>query len=121
MVAVVLVVLVGSIIGYVEYLGHQIHRIKVGNLVAEPPSGVENIVLVGSTSRCALKTQNKAFGLCSEGVTGVNSDVVMILHVNPNTKAASILSIPATCSSPTPGSRAPTRSTPLWSRGPSSS
>ena len=92
--AVVLVVLVGSIIGYVEYLGHQIHRIKVGNLVAEPPSGVENIVLVGSTSRCALKKQNKAFGLCSEGVTGVNSDVVMILHVNPNTKAASILSIP---------------------------
>jgi LCP family protein required for cell wall assembly len=93
-VAVVVVVIAGSAIGYVEYRNHQIHRIKVGDLVAQPPSGVENIVLVGSTSRCALKQQNKAFGLCSEGVTGVNSDVVMILHLDPNNKTAAILSIP---------------------------
>ena len=65
-----------------------------GSLAAELPSGVENLVLVGSTSRCDLKTQNKAFGLCSEGVTGVNSDVVMILHLDPATKKAAILSIP---------------------------
>ncbi len=69
-------------------------RVKVGDLVAVPPSGVENVVLVGSTSRCALKEQNKAFGLCSEGVTGVNSDVVMILHLDPTKKTAAILSIP---------------------------
>jgi len=93
-VAVVIVVIAGAAIGYAEYRTHQIHRIVVGNLVAQPPSGVENIVLVGSTSRCALKQQNKAFGLCSEGVTGVNSDVVMILHVDPNKKTAAILSIP---------------------------
>jgi LCP family protein required for cell wall assembly len=93
-VVAVLVVLAGAAIGYGEYRNHQIHRIKVGDLVAQPPSGVENIVLVGSTSRCALKQQNKAFGLCSEGVTGVNSDVVMILHLDPNNKTASILSIP---------------------------
>jgi LCP family protein required for cell wall assembly len=55
---------------------------------------VENIVLVGSTSRCALKHQNPAFGLCSAGVTGVNSDVVMILHLDPKKGTASILSIP---------------------------
>ena len=85
-VVAVVVVLAGSVIGYVEYRNHQIHHIVVGDLAAMPPSGVENIVLVGSTSRCALKQQNKAFGLCSEGVTGVNSDVVMILHLNPNTK-----------------------------------
>jgi LCP family protein required for cell wall assembly len=90
----VVVVVAGSAIGYVEYRNHQIDRIKVGDLVAQPPSGVENIVLVGSTSRCALKQQNKAFGLCSEGVTGVNSDVVMILHLDPNRKTAAILSIP---------------------------
>ncbi len=93
-VVALLVVIVGATVGYAEYRNHQITRIKVGNLVALPPSGVENIVLVGSTSRCALKQQNKAFGLCSQGVTGVNSDVVMILHVNPNTKTAAILSIP---------------------------
>ena len=57
----------------------------VDGLKAVPPSGVENIVLVGSTSRCALKQQSSAFGLCSQGVTGVNSDVVMILHLNPKT------------------------------------
>jgi LCP family protein required for cell wall assembly len=93
-VVVVIVVLTGATVGYVEYRDHQIQRIKVGDLVAQPPSGVENIVLVGSTSRCALKQQNKAFGLCSQGVTGVNSDVVMILHLDPNKKTAAILSIP---------------------------
>ncbi len=93
-VAALIVVIAGSGIGYVEYISHKIHRVVVGNLVAQPPSGVENLVLVGSTSRCALKHQNKAFGLCSEGVTGINSDVVMILHVDPTKHTASILSIP---------------------------
>jgi anionic cell wall polymer biosynthesis LytR-Cps2A-Psr (LCP) family protein len=93
-VVAVIVVIAGAAIGYAEYRTHQIKRVKVGDLVAQPPTGVENIVLVGSTSRCALKQQNKAFGLCSQGVTGVNSDVVMILHVDPNTKTAAILSIP---------------------------
>ncbi len=45
--------------------------------------GTENILLVGSTDRCALKVQNAAYGLCSQGVNGVNSDVVMILHLDP--------------------------------------
>src|SRR3984957_7438033 len=93
-VGAVVVVLAGAVFGYGEYRNHQIHHIVVNGLVSQPPSGIENIVLVGSTSRCALKQQNKAFGLCSEGVTGVNSDVVMILHVDPNTKTAAILSIP---------------------------
>jgi LCP family protein required for cell wall assembly len=88
------VVLAGAGIGYVEYRNHQISHIVVRGLRALPPSGVENLVLVGSTSRCALKTQNPAFGLCSQGVNGVNSDVVMILHLDPNKKTAAILSIP---------------------------
>jgi len=90
----VIVVLAGAAVGYTEYRSHQISHIVVNGLHAEPPSGIENIVLVGSTSRCALKQQNAAFGLCSQGVTGVNSDVVMILHLNPNNKTAAILSIP---------------------------
>jgi LCP family protein required for cell wall assembly len=94
LVVALVVVVAGSAIGYTEYRNHQIHHIQVGDLQAVPPSGVENIVLVGSTSRCALKQQSVAFGLCSEGVTGVNSDVVMILHLNPKTGSASILSIP---------------------------
>ena len=95
----VIVLIGGAVAGYAWYLNDQIHRIDVKDLSAAPSKGVdansENILLVGSTSRCQfLKTQNAAFGLCSQGVTGVNSDVVMILHLDSSTHAVSILSIP---------------------------
>jgi LCP family protein required for cell wall assembly len=97
-VATALFVLLGSIFGYLWFLNSEIHRVKVRGLGASPKAGVikdtENILLVGSTDRCSLKQQNPAFGLCSQGVTGVNSDVVMILHLDPNTHRLSILSIP---------------------------
>ena len=38
--------------------------------------------------------QNPAYGLCSQGVNGVNSDVVMILHLNPANHTLAILSVP---------------------------
>ncbi len=92
-----IVLLVGAVAGYAWYLNSQIHRIAVHNL-ASAPKGVdnatENILMVGSTSRCALKVQNPAYGLCSQGVNGVNSDVIMILHLNPANNSVSILSIP---------------------------
>ena len=50
--------------------------------------------MAGSTSRCALAVQNPAYGLCSEGVNGVNSDVIMILHVDPAHHRLALLSIP---------------------------
>jgi LCP family protein required for cell wall assembly len=94
----VLVVLAGAVVGYGWYLNDQIHRIDLKNLTSAPvkgaDAGTENILMIGSTSRCALKVQNPAYGLCSQGVTGVNSDVVMILHLNPATNRLSILSIP---------------------------
>jgi len=96
--AVVLVVLVGGTAGYAWYLNNEIHRIDVRGLIGVPTTGAdagtENILLVGSTDRCALKVQNAAYGLCAQGVNGVNSDVVMLLHLNPATHAVSILSIP---------------------------
>jgi LCP family protein required for cell wall assembly len=97
-VAVVLFVAVGSAAGYAWYLNHEIHRIDVRGLTDVPTSGAdagtENILMVGSTDRCALKVQNAAYGLCSQGVNGVNSDVVMILHLDPSRHAVSILSVP---------------------------
>jgi LCP family protein required for cell wall assembly len=94
----VLVLLAGAVAGYAWYLNDQIHRISLHNLSDSPSkgedAGTENILMIGSTSRCALKVQNPQFGLCSQGVTGVNSDVVMILHLNPATNSLSILSIP---------------------------
>jgi LCP family protein required for cell wall assembly len=97
-VATTLFVLLGSLFGYLWYLNSEIHRVKVKGLGASPTAGAikntENILLVGSTDRCALKQQNPAFGLCSQGVNGINSDVIMILHLDPNTHRLSILSIP---------------------------
>ena len=92
--ALAVVVLFGGCAGYFGYLSSLIHRITVGGLSSSQTSGVENILLVGSTSRCVLKHQSIAYGLCSAGVTGVNSDVMMILHLNYATHAVSILSIP---------------------------
>jgi LCP family protein required for cell wall assembly len=114
-----LVVLVGGAgIGYVEYRDHQVQRVVVNGLRAVPPSGVENIVLVGSTSRCVLKTQNAAFGLCSQGVTGVNSDVVMILHLDPRRRTAAILSIPRDLFVPNARSSGPNKIDAALAEGP---
>ncbi len=92
------VVIAGGSAGYAWYLNHEIHRFDVRGLTDVPTtgadSGTENILLVGSTDRCALAVQNAAYGLCSQGVNGINSDVVMILHLDPNTRTVSILSIP---------------------------
>jgi len=97
-VLVVAVLLVAAAGLYAVHLNSQVRRTQVRDLTpaptAGPEKGSENILLVGSTSRCALKVQNPAFGLCSQGVTGVNSDVVMILHLRSSDHALSILSIP---------------------------
>jgi LCP family protein required for cell wall assembly len=97
-IGLVVVVLVGVVAGYGWYLNHKIHRVTVKNLTNSASAGAdartENILLVGSTSRCALAVQNPAYGLCSKGVTGINSDVIMVLHLDPKTKTVSILSIP---------------------------
>jgi LCP family protein required for cell wall assembly len=92
----VLVLLVGSFAGYLYYEANRINHINVNGLSASTASaqGTENILLVGSTDRCALKVQNAAYGLCSQGVTGINSDVIMILHLDWNTSQISLLSIP---------------------------
>jgi LCP family protein required for cell wall assembly len=96
--ATVLIAIIVAVVIDAAVLNSEITRINVHNLAKAPTKGpehgTENILLVGDTSRCALKVQNPAYGLCSQGVTGVNSDVVMILHLNPNVPSASILSIP---------------------------
>jgi LCP family protein required for cell wall assembly len=89
----VFVIIVGAAVGDYFYLNGLVHRIIVKN-ESTTYNNSENILLVGSTTRCGLKTQNVAYGLCSQGVTGVNSDVVMILHLNLTTNMVSILSIP---------------------------
>ena len=93
MLLVLVVLVVGGVAGDYFYLNSLVHRVNVAN-EAVRYNDTENILLVGSTSRCALAVQNKAYGLCSQGVTGVNSDVVMIVHLNFTTKRITLLSIP---------------------------
>jgi LCP family protein required for cell wall assembly len=93
---VLLIIAAGA--AFLWYENSRIHRVDVKHLATVrtrgPQKDVQNILLIGSTTRCGLKEQSPAFGLCDQGVTGVNSDVVMILHLDPDHHRASILSIP---------------------------
>jgi len=95
--AVVLILVVGGG-SYLYYITHDLKRQNVrglaGALTTGQEAGTENILMAGSTSRCALKVQNPAYGLCSQGVNGVNSDVIMILHVDLTHHRLALLSIP---------------------------
>ena len=94
----VLMVLVLGGAGYVYYETHDLNRIEVrglnGTLTTGAEKGTENVLMVGSTSRCALAHQNPAYGLCSQGVNAVNSDVIMILHADSVHHRLALLSIP---------------------------
>ncbi|HEY5265551.1 MAG TPA: LCP family protein [Acidimicrobiales bacterium] len=91
-IGLVVVLIVGGVVADYYYLGSLVNHVNVKNLQTAGAS--ENILLIGSTSRCALKVQNAAYGLCSQGVTGVNSDIDMIVHLDPSTGKVSLLSIP---------------------------
>lgn len=91
-VGVVIILIIAGVAADYFYLGSLVHRTNVNNLQSTGPT--ENVLLIGSTTRCGLKVQNVAYGLCSQGVTGVNSDIVMILHLDPATRTVSLLSIP---------------------------
>lgn len=93
-----LLFLIAAGAGYLYYLTHDLHRVEVHGLhsafASGKEAGSENILMIGSTDRCALKVQNPAYGICSQGITGVNSDVIMILHADPAHHRLALLSIP---------------------------
>jgi LCP family protein required for cell wall assembly len=95
--AVLLLIVLASGI-YLYNVTHDLKRMDVRGLTSAFTSGqevgTENILMAGSTSRCALKVQNPAYGLCSQGVNGVNSDVIMILHVDSTHHRLALMSIP---------------------------
>lgn len=85
--------------GYVRY---RIDSIKTGSSVGLSPSDgsnaassdgltSENILLIGNETRAGQTKVN--FGNAAE-LTGTLSDIVMILHLDPATDTASIISIP---------------------------
>src|SRR5665213_2400689 len=92
-VGLAVVLIIGGVAADYFYLGSLVNKVNVNGL-QNGSGSAENILLIGSTSRCALKVQNKAYGLCSQGINGVNSDIDMILHLVPSTGSVSLLSIP---------------------------
>lgn len=91
-VGLVIALVIGGVVADYYYLGSLVKHKPVKFL--QTGGATVNILLIGSTDRCALKVQNPAYGLCSQGVTGINSDIVMIIHLDPATGAVSLLSIP---------------------------
>jgi LCP family protein required for cell wall assembly len=90
---VLVIVIAGVGLGYYNYRAQQIHHITVHNEVPVK-GGTENILLIGSTSRCAASSIPVYSEQCQSGVTGVNSDVVLVAHLDTSTGKVSLLSIP---------------------------
>jgi LCP family protein required for cell wall assembly len=92
--AMLVVVILGGSAIYLKLKLDQIHTVSVK--VTKQTGPADNILLVGSTSRCAVTSsaQVKLFHEeCLQGVNGVNSDVIMILRLQPG-KTPTLLSIP---------------------------
>ncbi len=92
-VALVLVVS-GSVYGYLWYRLGQIKSVKCSTCAVQTPGAPYNVLIVGSDSRAGDSPEAaKAFGSASV-VTGQRSDTIKILHVNPTAGTAEVLSIP---------------------------
>ena len=114
----VCLIVVGAGFAYIQYRNSQIKRVTVHGVIAPVAGQPENILLVGSNSRCALNGQQaSSFGSCSQ-VGGARSDVTMLLHLDPRTKTASILSIPRDLFLPIPGTNNMTRVDAALNQGP---
>jgi LCP family protein required for cell wall assembly len=95
-IAIVLIVvaLVAAEAGYTGYRLNQIKRFTSPHVVAQK-GPTENILLIGSTSRCAAsKIAQFEYQCVDLQVNGVNSDVVLIMHLNGKDDKVSVLSIP---------------------------
>ena len=94
--ALLVVIILGGGAIYVEVeLGH-VRTVNVPGLKNQGSNPADDILLVGSTSRCAVTSsaQVKLFQKeCAAGVNGVNSDVIMVLRLQPG-RPPTLLSIP---------------------------
>lgn len=92
-VVAVLVVLVGAAYGYVRYRWGQIQSAACNSCTAAG-DGPFNVLLVGSDTRAGNTGQAaQSFGSSSQ-VPGQRSDTIKILHVDPASGTARLLSIP---------------------------
>jgi len=97
--SLILVVLVAGVAGgsyyYVNYRFNKIHKITVKHEIAPISGQPFNILMIGSDSRVGLSGLTAAqTGSTSASVAGQRSDVVKIIHVDPNAGVISMVSIP---------------------------
>lgn len=88
---VVILIALGAFYGW--SLNNLLNKIKVSNLTASVGQ-TQNILVAGSTTRCGLAYQSSQWGTCSQVGADVNSDIIMIVHLDPKTHQVSLLSIP---------------------------
>ena len=104
-------VLIGGALSsaYVGWRVAQIHRVRVEGLVPAGPSSPQNVLLAGSDSRAGESAgAAQHFGTAAQ-VTGRRSDVIILVHLDPRTGSASMLSIPRDLFVPIAGSASPNR------------
>jgi LCP family protein required for cell wall assembly len=94
--------------GYVKWRFGQVDKIDFGGILNSPdeePGGAMTILMVGSDSRENLAAgESKSFGSASV-VGGQRSDTMMLLHIDPKSKQAAILSLPRDLLVTLPGSK----------------
>jgi LCP family protein required for cell wall assembly len=90
----VLVLLAGSILGYVKYRLDQIHTQACPSCVEVNGNQPFNVLVVGDDSRADnTPGENAHFGSASTE-PGAHSDTIKVVHINPTRGTASLLSIP---------------------------
>ncbi len=94
-VVLLIVAIVVAAVAYTDYRLGQIHHFNSDGTTVATTGPSENILLIGSTSRCAASSIGEFRYQCeAEHVNGVNSDVVMIAHLDGISHSVSLLSIP---------------------------
>ncbi len=85
-----------SVFGYVNTKLSDVKRLALSGALTEPdpsPGAPQNFLLVGTDSDLGLSKSDPALQGRGE-VTGARGDTIMILHVDPKAKSASLLSLP---------------------------
>jgi LCP family protein required for cell wall assembly len=117
----VLVLLLGavSVYGYVNWRLGQIRKIFIPSIAASAPAGAPmNILVVGSDSRAGNTGGDSAqFGSATD-VAGQRSDTIMLVHVEPASTTATLMSIPRDLWVPIPGKNYSQRINTTFDTGP---
>lgn len=93
-IVLLIVAIVAATVVYAEYQLGQVHHFNGYGITEGVKGPTENILLIGSTSRCAASNISLFHEECEAGVNGVNSDVVLIAHLDSKNHSVSLLSIP---------------------------